>query len=251
VKDLLDAGVRAFVNLMEEDESNHEGKAFNPYEDLVRSVAPDATCERFAVKDLSVPMVNEMEMVLNAIDSHLGDNRMVYVHCWGGVGRTGTVVACWMLRHEMATAEDVLGKLKSLRRQDQERGHRDSPETGAQRDFIRAWSSAKTIAAPALVDPIALASDNFRPTPAAAEALQKLLDHYEYMEGFKDGPFGKNHLTATESALFAATYEIRRLLGSINADEHSDRLVKLYDLLVDGVLRSMVLARGGHDWVEE
>ena len=24
----------------------------------------------------------------------------VYVHCWGGVGRTGTVVGCWLVRHE-------------------------------------------------------------------------------------------------------------------------------------------------------
>lgn len=251
VEDLLNAGVRAFVNLMEEDETNHEGKTFNPYQDLVCSVAPDATCERFAVKDLSVPMVDEMEKILNVIDSHLGNNRIVYVHCWGGVGRTGTVVACWMLRHRLATAEDVLGKLKSLRRQDQERGNRESPETVAQRDFIHAWSSVKTIAAASSAASTESAKGDFRPSPAAAEALRELLDRHEHMQGFKDGPFGKNQLTATESALFAATYEIRRLLGSVKDSEHSDRLVKLYDLLVDGVLRSMVLTRGGNDWVDE
>jgi ADP-ribosylglycohydrolase/protein-tyrosine phosphatase len=250
VEDLLDAGVRAFVNLMEEDETNHEGKPFNPYQNLVCSMAPDATCERFAIKDLSIPTVDEMEKILDFIDSHLNEERTVYVHCWGGVGRTGTVVGCWMLRNGLATAEDVLGKLKSLRRQDHERGYRESPETGAQRDFIHAWSSVKTNATSSPVVSAGSVEDGFQPSPAAAEALRELLDHYDYMEGFQDGPFGKNQLTATESALFAATYEIRRLLGSVNTDECGDRLVKLYDLLVDGVLRSMVLARGGNDWVE-
>ncbi|MFT7542793.1 MAG: putative protein tyrosine phosphatase [Gammaproteobacteria bacterium] len=251
VEDLLDAGVRAFVDLMEQDETNHEGKTFTPYQDLVCSMAPDATCERFAIKDLSIPTVDEMEKILNVIDSHLNEERTVYVHCWGGVGRTGTVVGCWMLRHGIATAEDALGKLKSLRRQDEERGYRESPETGAQRDFIHAWGSVKTITTASPVASSGSVKDGFQPSPAAAEGLRELLDHYDSMEGFQDGPFGKNQLTATESALFAATYEIRRLLGSVNTDERGDRLVKVYDLLVDGVLRSMVLARGGNDWVEE
>lgn len=251
VTDLLDAGVRAFVNLMEQDETNHEGQAFNPYQELVCSIVPDATCERFAVKDLSVSTVDEMTTILDAIDGHLEQGRTVYIHCWGGVGRTGTVVACWMLRHGLATVEDVLGKLKSLRRQDQERGHRESPETGVQRDFIHAWCNTKGNSSPASAAPTKSAKDDFRPTPAATTALRELLDRHEHMEGFEDGPFGKNQLTATESALFAATYGIRRLLGSVKDSEHRDCLVKLYDLLVDGVLRSIVLARGGTDWVEE
>ena len=139
VTDLLDSGVRAVVNLMEEDETNHEGQSFTPYEELVRSLAPEAICQRFAVKDLSVPTVDQMAGILDAVDDHLDQGRTVYVHCWGGVGRTGTVVACWMLRHGLATGEDVLDKLKLLRRQDVERGHRESPETVAQRDFIHAW----------------------------------------------------------------------------------------------------------------
>lgn len=139
VEKLLGAGVQVFVNLMEEHETDHAGNAFNRYEDLVSSLASDATCERFAIKDLSIPTAAAMETILDAIDSHLQNGRTVYVHCWGGVGRTGTVVGCWMLRHGLATAEDVLEKLTSLRIQDKERGRRQSPETDAQREFVLAW----------------------------------------------------------------------------------------------------------------
>ena len=72
------------------------------------------------------------------------------------------------------------------------------------------------------------------------------------MDGFREGPCGKNRLTATESALWAATYELRRLLGEVRSSEVAgSRLAELWDLLTDGVLRSLVLARGGVDWTTE
>ena len=40
-----------------------------------------------------------MLAVLDAIDIALCEGHGVYIHCWGGVGRTGTVVGCWLKRH--------------------------------------------------------------------------------------------------------------------------------------------------------
>lgn len=255
VNDLVTAGVRVFISLMETDETNHAGDPFVPYVDQVQSLQPDATCIRFPVKDLSVPTVDQMKATLDTIDGHLSANRTVYIHCWGGVGRTGTAVACWLLRHGLASPDNVLSKLGYLRQQDKERGYRSSPETSAQRDFVLSWPESGSSP-----QPIAKASDeaaptenevtiDFQPTPTAEQVLRELLDRHDWMNGFKEGPAGKNQLTDTESALWAATYELRRLLGSIDSKEDGERLAKLWDLLVDGVLRSMVLARGGNDWV--
>jgi hypothetical protein len=55
IQSLLDAGVRTFINLMEEDETNYQGQPFAPYDELARELCPDARCLRFAVQDLSIP----------------------------------------------------------------------------------------------------------------------------------------------------------------------------------------------------
>jgi len=94
VQTLLDAGIRTFVNLMEEDETNRVGEPFVPYDGLAKQLCPDVSCCRHAIRDLSAPTRAAMTAILDAIDDSLAAGRATYVHCWGGVGRTGTVVAC-------------------------------------------------------------------------------------------------------------------------------------------------------------
>lgn len=139
IQALVGAGLRTFVNLMEEDETNYAGEPFVPYHDLAREFCPDAQCVRHAIKDLSVPSPAEMKVILATIDESLAAKRPAYVHCWGGVGRTGTVIGCWLLRHGHANAANVLDVLMGLRKQDQERRHRMSPETADQQRFVKGW----------------------------------------------------------------------------------------------------------------
>lgn len=139
IRDLLAAGVRVFLSLMEPEETNHKGEPFNPYESLACELEPTAKCVRFPIRDLDIPTSDGMIAILDSIDEYLDAGETVYVHCWGGVGRTGTVIACWMLRRNMASNETVLTELTKLRQHDKERGYRDSPETAEQRQFVRNW----------------------------------------------------------------------------------------------------------------
>jgi len=61
------------------------------------------------------------------------------IHCFGGVGRTGTAVCCWLLRHGLAAPQDVITTLQELRQADHQTKGRKAPETSEQIAFVEGW----------------------------------------------------------------------------------------------------------------
>jgi Cyclin-dependent kinase inhibitor 3 (CDKN3) len=129
---LVDAGIRTFVDLTTPEDG------LDDYAGIVWDVALD---RRFEIKHFPRPIPD-----LGVIDDAGYDDIVglilaerqwggVYVHCWGGVGRTGTVAGCLLL-FEGAANGDVLGRLAELRRGTR-KAHTPSPETDAQRDVLR------------------------------------------------------------------------------------------------------------------
>ena len=53
--------------------------------------------------------------ILDDLDQALADGHRVYLHCFGGIGRTGTVVGCYLVRHGM-TGNEVLEQIAAWRR---------------------------------------------------------------------------------------------------------------------------------------
>ncbi len=60
----------------------------------------------------------------------------MYVHCWGGIGRTGLTMGSWLIRHGVATGESVLARVRRLRAADEGAGHVVAPQTAEQRAFL-------------------------------------------------------------------------------------------------------------------
>ena len=128
---LLGAGVAAFIDLTEPDE-------LLPYSHWLKG----QTHERFPIPDVSVPETAVCERALDAIDSHLAAGRIAYVHCWGGVGRTGVVIGCWLARHGSG-GEDGLAQLRRLWKPCPKSACRESPETPAQERFVLGWGAGQ------------------------------------------------------------------------------------------------------------
>ena len=78
-----------------------------------------------------------MEEIQRLLDDALAEGRRVFVHCWGGRGRTGTVIGIHLIRHGLADADDFVDTLAWLRRGDA--GGGPSPETEEQVAFVRAF----------------------------------------------------------------------------------------------------------------
>lgn len=139
---VLDAGVRHIVDLTEAGEGSHVGTPLADYTGDLAALTADgsieATHRRHPIVDMDIPSVDTMVAILDDIDAALGDDRTVYVHCWGGRGRTGTVVGCWLARHGMATGEHALAMIRYLRRTDA-KAHTEAPETAAQKQFVVDW----------------------------------------------------------------------------------------------------------------
>ncbi|MEK6237092.1 MAG: hypothetical protein N2C14_20475 [Planctomycetales bacterium] len=132
------AGVSLFVNLMESAETNREGEPFAAYERSAQYYGA-ARMDRYPIQDGGIPTPDAMTEILDAMDAALSSGETIYLHCWGGVGRTGTVAACWLKRHGLATDDDVFDVLQRLREADRDRGSRNSPETKVQHDFVANW----------------------------------------------------------------------------------------------------------------
>ena len=138
LKTLLGAGIDHFIDLTEPGE-------LVPYAEIAkeeaRRLGPTVGYERHPIVDVSVPSCpQQMAGILDAIDAAMGDGKNVYVHCWGGVGRTGTVVGCWLVRHGR-TGDAALGQIAEWWR-GVEKAYRIpiSPETGEQRKYVRDWT---------------------------------------------------------------------------------------------------------------
>ena len=55
-----------------------------------------------------------MRAILDLIESAITAEAPVYVHCWGGIGRTGTVVCCWLVERGLS-GEQALVEIALLR----------------------------------------------------------------------------------------------------------------------------------------
>lgn len=134
IKRLLGIGVNHIIDLTQENEAR---PYFPTISEEASQLGIDFTYERRPIIDFYIPNEAEMKETLDALDQALNNHKVVYVHCMGGIGRTGTVVGCYLVRHGMR-AEEALETITRLRKDVPDWWH-PSPETNTQRDFVLHW----------------------------------------------------------------------------------------------------------------
>lgn len=134
---LLEAGFTRFIDLTKPNETV-------PYIRVLLEQAKyyDIEVEHhsYPIGDFGLPTSEKMLKILNTLDKAMQAKQKIYLHCWGGIGRTGTTVGCYLVRHGK-TGEEALKQLAEWwKTVPKSQIHVHSPETNAQANFILGWN---------------------------------------------------------------------------------------------------------------
>jgi len=131
-----ETGITLFFDLTEAGEHG-----LRPYAPLLShtygAVGADARHRRFPIPDMGTPDPSQMHAIQESLAHYLAQGETVYVHCFGGIGRTGTVIGCFLVDRGKQ-GNEALAQIAAWR-QGTPDGWKQSPETEAQRQMVRGW----------------------------------------------------------------------------------------------------------------
>ncbi len=101
IKWLIDGGVKSIVTVREESLDDDWIKNINYL--------------HIHSNDMGVPEFEDLVKAVDFIHQRITNNEPVMVHCLAGLGRTGTILACYLIKYQKLSADDSIQKVRKSR----------------------------------------------------------------------------------------------------------------------------------------
>jgi protein-tyrosine phosphatase len=138
IKMVVDSGVTCFVCLMQDKELER----FRPYSDIAKQLSlKTIKFEYFPMPDGFIPKDESLIQFIPQLAAIVKrPDEVVYVHCWGGHGRTGIVISLLLVELYDAIDEEEALRLTELYHSKRVEARSHSPQTNAQISQVRRLS---------------------------------------------------------------------------------------------------------------
>ena len=87
---------------------------------MTENALPDSWIEgtkylHVPTEDLSAPDIEEIDDAVDFIHERINNNEPVMVHCAAGIGRTGTILACYLIKYQKHSAKQAIETVRKER----------------------------------------------------------------------------------------------------------------------------------------